>query len=85
MPILKWCLKYISHPMHLLLVHAVLLVVLDLYSHKLSEWDGDESENGEGKEIAKVINKIGKRVKSGTDLAQDAHSVIGMMEVLQAG
>lgn len=85
LPVLNWCLKYMAHPRHLVLVHDVILLALDLYSHKLADWDGDESEIGRGREVVVLIEKLKKRVTFSADLAQNAHATMGMLDSLQAG
>ena len=85
LPILQWCLKYIAHPRYLALVHDVLLLVLDLYSHKLADWAEEEGGESGGKEVARIIGRLGKRVRAGVDLAQTAHSFVGMVGLLEAG
>lgn len=83
LPVLKWCLRYVNHPRHLMLVYDVLLMVLDLYSHRLGEWT--ESESDDGKEVLNLVNKISKRVRGGVDMAHRAESMLGCLEVLEAG
>lgn len=82
-PILDWCSRYINHPRHLLLVYDVLLMLLDLYSHRLGEWT--ESEGDDGKDVLKLINRITKKVRVGVDTAHRAESMMGCLEVLEAG
>ena len=83
LPVLHWCLKYIAHPRNLGLVYDVLLMLLDLYSHRLADWA--EEDAGEGKEVVALINRMGKRVRGGVEQAQKAQSVMGMVGVLEAG
>lgn len=85
LPIMQWCLKHIGHPRHVIMVHDVLLLILDIYSHRLADWTDDEAGDGGGKEVVRTIERVGKRVKAGVDLAQRAHGLMGMVGVLEAG
>lgn len=84
-PTMRWCLQYVSYPRHVMLVHDVLLLVLDLYAERLPEWDASDESDGEGKEVMKLIKRIEKRVRVGVELAQKAGSLEGMVACLEAG
>lgn len=83
LPMLNWCLRYINHPRHLMLAYDVLLMLLDLYSHRLGEWT--ESESDDGKEVLSVVNRITKKVRGGVDQAHRAENMLGCLEVLESG
>ena len=82
LPVLRWCLENIALPRHVELVYEVLIVLLDLYSRKLAEW---VEEEGEGREVVKLVTTIGKRVNRGVETAQSAYRTLGMLEMLKAG
>ena len=82
-PTLQWCLKNLGHPRYLTLVYDVLLMLLDLYSHRLGEWT--ESESEDGKEVLAFISRVSRKVRNGFDLADRAQTMVGMLEVLEAG
>ena len=84
-PILQWCVKYIAHPRYVTMVHQVLLQILDLYYHKLPEWDDKEIGAGRSRDVVNLLDRLRKRVRIGAELAQDAHKVQGMMSALEAG
>ena len=81
-PVLKWCLQHISRPRELTLVYDVLLLILDLYSHKLPEWDTGEGKDGAASQLVK---RLEKRVKIEINLAHQAHFMVGMMGTIEAG
>lgn len=82
-PVLKWILRYISDPRHTDLIYDMVLLLLDLYSHKLAEWQ--ETGDGEGKDVQQLILRISKRVRFGSELAQQATATLGVLEMLEAG
>ncbi|KXL42297.1 hypothetical protein M433DRAFT_74348 [Acidomyces richmondensis BFW] len=82
-PVLKWILKYIGDPRYTSLIYDMVLLLLDLYSHKLADWQ--EVEDGEGKDVQRLIVRIGKRVRFGSELAQQAMAALGVLEMLEAG
>lgn len=83
LPILNWCMKYINHPRHLMLAYDTLLLLFDLYSHRMGEWS--ESEGDDGKAALSVVNKISKKVRKAVDMAHSAESMLGCLGVLEAG
>lgn len=83
LPVLNWCARYINHPRHLMLAYDVLLMLLDLYSHRMGEWT--ESEGDDGKEVLALITRISKKVRGGVDIAHKAESMLGCLEVLETG
>ncbi|WPH01468.1 Hypothetical protein R9X50_00431400 [Acrodontium crateriforme] len=82
-PILTWINKYIGHPRHTNIIYDVILMTLDIYGSKLGEWTTNGED--EGKEIHRLVTKISKRVRRSVDIAQQAQTVEGMMNFLQAG
>lgn len=77
-----WCSRYVSHPRQLQLVYDTLLVMLDLYSHKLVDWiDGDSEEVA----VVKLIKGIQKRVRNSVNIAEKAQNMVGMVHLLEAG
>jgi U3 small nucleolar RNA-associated protein 15 len=85
LPVMRWCLKFVSHPRHVLLVHDVLFVVWNLYAHKMPDWDADEDVDKHGKTIIKMIGKLQKKVRIGLELAHIAGNLQGSIESLEAG
>lgn len=81
-PIMTMIHKYVTFPQHINLMYDVLLVVLDLYSHKLGDW---QSDDGSEKEIVVLIHKIKSRVRQAADWATAAHRTLGMVDVLESG
>ena len=81
-PVLQWCLQHISRPRELTLVYDVLLLILDLYSHKLPEWEMGDDRDGAA---SRLIKRLEKRVKSEINLAHQAHFMVGMMGTIEAG
>ena len=87
-PILSWCLKEVAQPRQIVIVQDIVLLLLDLYSHKLAEWQEDEDGSpgqDSGKEVNRLIRRIEKRVRQGVDLAQTAGYTMGMVEMLEMG
>lgn len=82
LPVLRWCLKYISYPRQLYLAYDMILLLLDLYSDKLADWSEDEQE---GPEVLELIKRIEKRVRGGVDFAEKARNMMGMVDLLEAG
>lgn len=83
LPLLQWVLKYLPYPQHLGLIYDTLLLLLDLYGHKMGAWkDGDE-EGGE--EVERVVQSVRKKVKHVVEQAQSAQEVEGMLEMIAAG
>lgn len=85
LPILNWCINHISHPRHLTLVYDVLLLILDLYSHKLPEWETEDEREGDGQKVVRLVKRIDKRVKHEINLAHQANFMVGMMDTLESG
>ncbi|KAF2726201.1 WD40 repeat-like protein [Polychaeton citri CBS 116435] len=82
LPVMRWMLKNLPEPRRFGLIYETLLVVLDLYSAKLAEWaEGVEEE----KEFRSLVERIGKRVRKSIELAEQCHSVQGMLGLLAAG
>lgn len=84
MPVLEWTLRYINHPRYLALTSDLLLVVLDLYAYRMGDWVEDAAGE-DGRRVAKLIERVGKRVRRACELAQQAEGVIGVLELLGEG
>lgn len=82
-PVLRWVLKHVNHARHVNLIYDILLLLLDLYSFKLAEWQGTDDD--EGKEAQRLVSKIQKRVRQAADLASQAESTLGVLEMLETG
>ncbi|KAF2767349.1 U3 small nucleolar RNA-associated protein 15 [Teratosphaeria nubilosa] len=82
-PVLKWIVRYIQHPRYIGLMYDVVLMLLDLYSGKLAEWQ--ESEDDEGAEVRRLVWRVQKRVRHGAELAQQANQAIGVLDMLESG
>ena len=74
-PILKWLNKIIQDPRHIKLTSDVGFLVLDLYAQHL----------GEAHVIDKLIKKLHDAVRSSAEYSQQAHSTLGMLDLLTAG
>lgn len=83
-PVLGWVLKYINHPRLMTLTSDVLLVMLDLYSYRMGDW-AEGAAGDEGRSVCALIERIGKRVRRGCELAQQAEGVVGVLELLSEG
>ena len=77
-------MKYINHPRLMTLTSDVLLVVLDLYSHRMGDW-AEDAAGDEGRRVSALVERIGKRVRRGCELAQQAEGVVGVLELLSEG
>ena len=64
------------------LMYDVLLVILDLYSRKLGDWQMDD---GSEKDVVALIHKIKAKVRQAADWATAAHRTLGMVDVLESG
>ncbi|KAK5133763.1 hypothetical protein LTR08_007413 [Meristemomyces frigidus] len=82
-PILRWALKHINHARHVHITYDLILVLLDLYSSKLAEWQ--ESEEEDGKEVQRLVMKIQRRVRQAADMSSQAQGTLGVLEMLEAG
>ncbi|TKA30755.1 hypothetical protein B0A50_02475 [Salinomyces thailandicus] len=82
-PILKWSLKHINNARHIQILYDVLLHLMDLYAVKLAEWQ--ETEDDEGREVLKLVGRIQRRVRTTADLAGQAHTTMGVLDMLAAG
>ena len=83
-PMLEWVLKYINHPRLMSLTSDVLLFVLDLYSYRMGDW-AEGAAGDEGRSVCALVERIGKRVRRGCELAQQAEGVVGVLELLSEG
>lgn len=81
-PLLSLTLRYIGHPQMTRLFYDVMLIFLDLYSHRMWDWQNDD---GDGKEICELIEEIKKKVKQEADFADRAQRTLGMLELLESG
>jgi len=82
-PTLRWVLRYVNHARHINLIYDVLLLLMDLYSLKLAEWQ--ESEDEEGKEVQMLVARIQRRVRQAADMASQACTTLGVLDMLAAG
>ncbi|KAF2458465.1 UTP15 C terminal-domain-containing protein [Lineolata rhizophorae] len=74
-PVLKWVFKKINDPRYLSLTTDVALMVLDLYAEHA----------GQSPEIDRLVKQLHNRVRTNTELSQQAVSTQGMLEMLMAG
>lgn len=81
-PVMSLIHKYITYPAHVHLLYDVLLMILDLYSYKLGDWN---EEDGSEKDVVTLIFKIKARVRQAADWATAAHRTLGMVDVLASG
>ncbi|CAK1357056.1 U3 small nucleolar RNA-associated protein 15 [Cercospora beticola] len=82
LPIMTMVHRYVGHPQYINLMYDVLLVILDLYSHKLGDWQMDD---GSEKDVVALIHKIKAKVRQAADWATAAHRTLGMVDVLESG
>ncbi|KAK5116999.1 hypothetical protein LTR62_006720 [Meristemomyces frigidus] len=80
LPVLRWVLKYINYSRHVKVVYDVIMVLLDLYSGRLAEWQCVEDEDA--KEVLQLVRRISNRIRKCSDYASNAHHTLGMMELL---
>ncbi|GAB7343410.1 hypothetical protein MBLNU457_1442t1 [Dothideomycetes sp. NU457] len=74
-PILRWLVKNINNPRHIKLTADVAFLVLDLYAEQM----------GDSPEVDNLMTQLHRRVRHCTDLAQQATSTQGMLDLLAAG
>lgn len=74
-PILRWLVKYINNPRNIMLTSDVALLVLDLYSEQM----------GDSPEIDSLMSQLHRKVRQCAELAQQAQSTQGMLDLLAAG
>ena len=84
-PMLVWVLNHVNHPRQIDLVYDVTLLLLDLYSSKVGEWDLRECDDNGGKEARRLFLRVKKRVDFEAAQAQSAEATVGMLEFLEAG
>jgi U3 small nucleolar RNA-associated protein 15 len=82
LPVLTLTHKYISYPQHVGMLYDVLLCFLDLYSHRMGDWQNDD---GEGKEIFSLVKKIHVRIVRAQQWADQAQRMLGMVDLLESG
>lgn len=82
-PPLSWCYKHLTRPKCLWPTYEVLLQVLDLYAHRMGDWQ--EGEDEAGAKCLRMIDKIAKRVRQELDVAQGAFKTLGSLDLLEAG
>lgn len=81
-PVLKVVLKYITHPQHVAMLYDIMLLFLDLYSHRLGDW---QNEDGDGQEVFKLLMRIRARTRLAADWADTAARTLGMASMLETG
>ena len=74
-PIMKWLVKYVSHPRHIKTTSEVMLLVLDIYAEQF----------GDSPDIDKLFTQLQRRVRWCSEQAQQAQSTQGMLDMLVAG
>lgn len=82
LPTLDVVHKYITHPQHIHLLFDVVLVLLELYSQRMADWQNDD---GEGKEVARLFAKIHTTVSRASEWADQAQRTLGMLDLLESG
>lgn len=81
-PVLHLLLRYIGYPQYTHLLYDVMLLVLDLYSHRMWDWRNDD---GDGQQVFRLITKIKNTVKREAELADRAQHLLGMVDLLESG
>jgi U3 small nucleolar RNA-associated protein 15 len=81
-PILNLIQRYIIDPRHLDILYDVMLILLDLYSQSLAEW---QEEDGDAREVANLFHRIRIKIRQATEYAQSAHTIWGMINMLEMG
>ncbi|KAK4539636.1 hypothetical protein LTR36_010462 [Oleoguttula mirabilis] len=98
-PVLRWVLKHINHARHVQLTYDVVLLLLDLYSGQLAEWQeeagggdgregggGDGNGNGDGaREVRRLVTRLQRRVRQAADMASQALGTLGVLGMLEVG
>ncbi|CZT21177.1 related to Pwp2p [Ramularia collo-cygni] len=82
LPTLNVVNKYITHPQHIAILFDVVSVLLELYSHRMSDWQNDD---GDGKDVARLFASIHHRVSRASEWADQAHRTLGALELLESG
>ncbi|EME82881.1 uncharacterized protein MYCFIDRAFT_153617 [Pseudocercospora fijiensis CIRAD86] len=83
LPMLGFIHKYIQHPAHVSVLYDVLLLLLDLYSHKFGDWQS--SDDDDEKAVVTLVHQIKGRVRQAADWASASHRTLGMIELLESG
>lgn len=74
-PVLRWVIKNINRPRTVKTASEVAFLILDLYSEQM----------GETPEIDHLVKQLHRRVGQSAELAQQAWSTTGMLDLLMAG
>lgn len=74
-PILRWLIKHITDPRHVLLTSRVSMLVLDMYAENL----------GMSVVIDRLVERLHERVRGLVEGAQAAESTRGMLDMVVAG
>ncbi|KAF7192884.1 U3 small nucleolar RNA-associated protein 15 [Pseudocercospora fuligena] len=83
LPMLGFIHRYIQYPAHVSVLYDVLLLLLDLYSHKFGDWQS--SDDDDEKAVVTLVHQIKGRVRQATDWASASHRTLGMIELLESG
>jgi U3 small nucleolar RNA-associated protein 15 len=74
-PIMKWLIKHLSDPRHIVLTSYVSKLLLDLYAENV----------GQSSQIDKLVMRLHERVRALVDRSQDAQSTMGMLDMIMLG
>ncbi|KAF2170262.1 hypothetical protein M409DRAFT_52000 [Zasmidium cellare ATCC 36951] len=81
-PLLRLMVRYIGYPQYTHMIYDVMLLLLDLYSHRMWDWRNDD---GEGQEVFRLFTKMRNTVKREAELADRAQHLLGMVDLLEQG
>jgi len=74
-PVMKWLIKHLSDPRHIVLTSHVSKLVLDMYAENV----------GQSAQIDNLVKRLHERVRDLVGRSQDAQSTLGMMEMIMLG
>jgi hypothetical protein len=55
-----------------------------LYAYRMGDW-AEDAAGDEGRRVCVLVERIGKRVRRGCELAQQAEGIVGVLELLGEG
>jgi len=74
-PVMKWLIKHLSDPRHVVLTSHVSKLLLDMYAGNV----------GQSQQIDRLVIRLHERVRALVERSQDAQSTMGMLEMIMLG
>jgi len=74
-PVMKWLIKHLSDPRHIVLTSHVSKLLLDMYAGNV----------GQSQQIDRLVIRLHERVRALVDRSQDTQSTMGMLEMIMLG